>query len=137
MMLDKQGNMRSPQQLLNALQQAKTNQGSIVQELYSPAERLQMARLERALQTVVYRDPNPSGTASGAGAMVRELAESIGNTLGVTGITKLAAGTALRPVINQYNRMQANRAVNQAIPENPPSFGAFGATAGHEMERNR
>lgn len=138
--LGKNGEILSPNMLLNNLRMMRNNQGSVVRELFTPQERLQMARLERVLETISYKDPNPSGTATGLGVLGRDLVETISNALQgfiPTSIGKAAAGAVIAPLKRQSDKAGARAAIDQTVRERLPSLGPYGAAAGSVLDDTR
>lgn len=68
---DKAGASLSPTMLKKNIEQAFTNQGSILRTLYSDAERREMHAFGKAVGEAAYKDPNPSGSGSAVRALVK------------------------------------------------------------------
>jgi hypothetical protein len=113
---DKRGEVFSPQVMLNNLRGALANQPTLMKALYSPNELKIMRQFTGALARAAYKDPNPSGTASGVGVMGRELGTTIITAmgyqngalskmvqllLGISGINRAAGGVAARTATSQ------------------------------------
>jgi hypothetical protein len=75
---DKTGEVFTPGVMLRNLKLAQNHQGSVMQELYTPAERGAIMRLRTALEQVVAKDPNPSGSGTAIAAYARQF---LGNVL--------------------------------------------------------
>lgn len=109
---NKQGAAHSPQVMLNNIKAALANQKTLVQELYSPAEIGQMRRLQNALERIVYKDPNPSGSGYMIAALVKQFFGKIMEAFGAKGVL---ARTALEwtGLPNAHGKAVVNRALSQ------------------------
>lgn len=71
LVIDKSGKMASPQVASENLKKALRNQGVVMQTLFDPAERKVIREYSEALAEAAFRDPNPSGTATGLRALMK------------------------------------------------------------------
>lgn len=131
---DKQGRLQSPQNLLNNIQRARSTQGSLFNTLLTPQERQFVANLEKALERIVWRDPNPSGTATAAANLMKQFLGTIWDAIGIksqvvrTAIEASGLGRA-------YGAASASRAVDQSLRGLPaPTLGQYGAAAGSQSQ---
>ena len=115
---DKKGGVATPGRLKSNIDSALKQQNSIVKTLFSPEEIREIQQLSRALERVVYKPPNASGsgyTAAHFGKeFVRKLVEGIG-------LKSKTVGTALEytGIGNAYGTAAARRAVSDQISAPP------------------
>lgn len=130
---NKQGKLYSPQDLLNNLQKARSTQGTIYNLLFD-GERRYLAQLERSLERITYKDPNPSGTATAAANLMKQFLGTIWDAIGIKsqiGRTALEASGLGRA----YGSAAASRAVDQTLRSRPaPTVGQYGAAAGSQTQ---
>ena len=132
---NKQGAAHSPQVMLNNIKAALANQKTLVQELYSPAEIGQMRRLQNALERIVYKDPNPSGSGYMIAALVKQFFGKIMEAFGAKGVL---ARTALEwtGLPSAHSRALVNRAISKDssfVPRNwAPVVNPVASTYGRE-----
>jgi hypothetical protein len=69
---DKTGEVFTPGVMLRNIKLAQNNQGSLMRELYSSQEQAAIMRLRKALEQVVAKDPNPSGSGTAIAAYARQ-----------------------------------------------------------------
>ena len=75
------GEMLGYQAMKENIKTALNKQETLIQKLYSPGEIAQIKRFLSQLEKITYKDPNPSGTASGVGVMARQFASSLIDSL--------------------------------------------------------
>jgi len=66
------GKLLSPGRLATSVDKSFANQGSVINELFDPAEQEFIRRFQKAVETAVYTPPNPSGTSYALEAMRRK-----------------------------------------------------------------
>ncbi len=132
---DKKGELFSPQVMLNNLKGAFANQPTLMRALYSPQELKVMRQFAGAVSRVAYKDPNPSGTASGVGVMGRELGQTLLAALGyqngaLSKVVQMLLGVS--GIKNASGAVAARSATSQAINSTLPVTGgvAAGVAAG-------
>lgn len=76
MVTGKDGDLLSPGHLATSINKSFANQGSVINELFEPAEQEFIKRFQKAIETVVYTPPNPSGTSYALEAMRRKKQKS-------------------------------------------------------------
>lgn len=67
----KNGEILTPHMMRENINKALRNQKSVFDVLYAPKERDLMRRFAAALEDTIFKDPNPSGTASALRSMMR------------------------------------------------------------------
>jgi hypothetical protein len=72
MITGKDGNLLTPGRMKNEMNKAFENQGSVIDTLFTDADKAFMRRFQKAVEAAVYRDPNPSGTSYALEAMRRK-----------------------------------------------------------------
>lgn len=121
----------SPQIMLNNIRAAFTNQRTMLNELFSPAELSQIQRLAKQLETITYKDPNPSGSGYTAAALTKQffgkLLDAIPfvrEALEFTGVPDAVRGQAARRAVDQTVRQTPRNAL--------PYTSSAGATYGRQ-----
>lgn len=133
---DKKGEVFTPVVMLNNIKNALTTQRSVVNTLYSKEELGQVGALTKGLQTIAYKDPNPSGSGVAAATLVKQFFGTLMEAVGVK--SKIAqAALAYSGVQRAYGTAAARSATSQAAgkPRQPP-LATAGATAGALYDRN-
>lgn len=112
---DKQGNVLTPQVMLNNIQNALQSQRSIMGTLYGKDELGAMIRFSQGLRSAAWKDPNPSGTATALGVLTKDFATTLIKALGWqgNGLAGLLGSTALMPVRNLIGAQGARSATAQ------------------------
>ena len=134
----KDGEMHSAQVMLNNFRTAFTTQKSLTNEIYTPQDTVFIRRMMRTLQDVAYKDPNPSGTATGVAVMTKQLFGKIIDMAGPVG----RAAVEYSGIPKAWGKAVANRAVSQAPPSVathplralPPLTNALANTAGRQYQ---
>lgn len=62
MITDGKGELMSPQTMLNTIKKTFEKQPTMVNTLYTPAERAEIKKLVKSLEQITYKDPNQSGS---------------------------------------------------------------------------
>lgn len=68
---NKHGKMNTPTMIVQNIDDAMRNQGSLMKTLFSPEEMKVMGEFRKAVAQTAYKDPNPSGTATTILALLR------------------------------------------------------------------
>jgi hypothetical protein len=136
LVMNKKGELLSPTMMLGNIKEAFENQGSLVTELYSPQDRLAMQRFAKALEGIVWKDPNPSGTATGLMALLKGVFGKLMSHL------PAAAQTAVEVtgVPRAYGTAVARKAVQQSaggVPVRPPNLSPGLAASAVEAARQK
>jgi hypothetical protein len=115
---DKQGNVYTPQVMLNNIQNALQHQGSVMRILFGPEEQSKMVRFASALRHVSWKDPNPSGTGTAVALQTREFITTMMKAIGwqTGGVPGLVAATAMTPIRNAAGAAGARASVSQTAP---------------------
>lgn len=125
------GAAHSPKVMLNNINAAFTNQRTLLQELFSPAELGQMRRLATALERITYKDPNPSGSGYTAAVLTKQL---FGKLLDFLPWARVAYEFSGLP--KAVGAAVARRAVDQTVRQTPrnalPYSSTVGATYGRQ-----
>ena len=123
------GSAHTPGVMRNNIRAALSNQRTLVQELYSPGELAQIRRLEKALERIVFKPPNASGSGYTAANLAKQffgkLFEAIGGN-SVIGRTVMEY-SGLR---NQFGAGAARQAVQQVPKRVPQNWAPISTTAG-------
>lgn len=119
------GVAHSPKVMLNNINAAFTNQRTMLQELFSPAELGQMRRLTTQLETITYQDPNPSKTSYGVGVLTKQF---LGKVLDMIPWARVAYEYSGIP--KAVGAAAAKRAVDQTVRETPRNALPYTSTAG-------
>ena len=127
---DKRGEVFNPQIMLNNLKGAFANQPTLMRALYAPEELKVMRQFAGAISRVAYKDPNPSGTASGVGVMGRELGQTLLAALGyqngaLSKMVQMLLG--LTGIKNATGAVAARSATSQVIKPTLPTTGGLAA----------
>lgn len=69
---DKKGDMFTPGVMLNNIKASLKSQGTVVRTLYDQNELAHIGQLVKALEQITYKDPNPSGSAVGVAALIKQ-----------------------------------------------------------------
>ena len=137
----KDGELMTPLMQLKNIKSAMTSQRSLLGELYQPQDMDLMRRYAAQLEQIVWKDPNPSGTATGLASLTKQMFGKVVDALGPVG--KLAAHMPVIP--DMYGKYVANQAVRQTAPaiasqQMPPQMAAgprvaaaLGANAGMRL----
>lgn len=130
------GEAHTPGVMLNNIKAALENQRSVVQELYSPDEVGQIRRLATALERIVYKPPNASGSGYTAAGLAKQF---LGKLFEAVGGNSLLGRTALEMtgLPNRYGAVQAQRAVSQAVPRARGNVAPYSTSAGATYGRQR
>lgn len=155
LMVNKKGQMETPTMIVQNIDSAVRNQASLMKALFSPEELKVVKEYRNAMNELVFKDPNASGTATGLLALLRQrpAAEAIRtyfNTHRARAtfsqhnfhmaqfyrlLAKYApniAGTPERAALTL-----AKKAVSQDLtPKQPTSSGWFGSLTGASSEND-
>lgn len=148
-------NVLSPRQLKTSIDAAFDKQPSVLKELYSPKELAQMRRLSSALEDVIFKPMNPSGsgweiirelrkpsalhTAGKAYLKVRQTRATFSqHSFHLARIYQFLASKMPIDFLGLRASMRENvarDATSQAVTQRiAPSFGSIGAATGAELE---
>lgn len=76
MITDKDGNLLSPGRLRTSINKTFSNQGSVIETMFSPGDRSFIRQFQKAVETAAYTPPNPSGTSYALEAMRQKRGKS-------------------------------------------------------------
>lgn len=138
---NKKGELFSPQVMLNNIKMAMENQASLVGELYTPVERETIMRFAKQLEGITWKDPNPSGTATGLMALTRgvfgrlmgKLPDSIRAAVELSGVPRAYGTTIAR-------KAAAQAPVRSSTAQGPnlaPLTAVVGQGVGRDRDRKR
>lgn len=108
----KDGQLLDNKVILNNIRTAFANQRSLMDTLYTRSDREIMLRAIRMLEGVTYKDPNPSGTATGVAVLAKQMFGKLMQALGPIGQTAIEYSGLPKA----YGTAVARRAVSQAAP---------------------
>jgi hypothetical protein len=116
--------------MLNNLKGAFANQPTLMRALYTPQELKVMRQFAGAISRVAYKDPNPSGTATGLGVMGREFGQTMLAALGyqngaLSKVVQMLLGVT--GIKNATGAVAARSATSQAINPTLPTVGGLSA----------
>lgn len=117
-MLGGNGEVLGPQALKENLKHALNKQATLMTTLYNAAELSQMRRFLQQLEKVTYKDPNPSGTATGVAVFAKQLFTKI---LDAVPYGRAAWEYSMLPTA--YGKAVAKKAVAQEAAKRAPSPG--------------
>lgn len=132
----KDGKVLSPTVMLNNLNAAFNNQPTVVQTLFSASDQQMIMRLRNTLEQVAYKDPNPSGTATGVAVLTKQLLSKFMSAFGPVG----QAAIEFSGVPRAWGTAVARRAVAQtapAVPAQGVNLGPATAGAGSAIARQK
>jgi len=111
---NKRGDVFSAGQMLGNIKAALNNQTTLVRTLYSKTEIAQMQRLAGALDRIVYKPPNASGSGYTAASLAKEF---FGKLFEAFGSKSIIARTALERsgLVDSYGAAAARGAVDQGV----------------------
>lgn len=136
----KDGQMLGYQQQLTNARTAMVNQRSLMEALYEPSDLALMGRYIKTLEGITYKDPNPSGTATGVAVLSKQLFGKLFNAFGPVGRTVLEYSGIPKAYKAANGAAVARKAVSQ-IPVrggvNGPNLGPLGGAAGSAYERQQ
>lgn len=121
---DKTGEVFTPGVMLRNIKLAQNNQGSVMRELYNRKEQAAIMRLRKALEQVVAKDPNPSGSGSAIAAYARQFLGSVLNAIPGAQIAWQYSG-----IPTAIGKAAAYRAVSQAPQATNALMGPWAAAA--------
>jgi hypothetical protein len=130
---DKKGDLYSPKVMLNNIKTALKNQQTVVGTLYDKPEIRKIAELVRQLETITYKDPNPSGSSYGIASFAKEFFKTIFNALGLNSApAQLALGAAgkFTGLADAAGKVAAKRATSQTVTPKRPNIGGLFSGAG-------
>ena len=113
----KNGQLLSPQVMSQNLRKAMTGQASLFNTIYSPADKAVISRFLNQLDRVSWKDPNPSGTATSAAGLAKQLFAKFFDAFGPLG----------RAAFERSGLQQAwgTSIARQAVREAPPTLPRF------------
>lgn len=113
---DKQGNIYTPQVMLNNIQNSMHSHGDVMRLLFSREEMGTMNRFAQALRNVAYKDPNPSGTGTAVALSTREFATTMMRAIGWQsgGPLGFVLASALKPIRNTVGSVGAQQLTRQS-----------------------
>lgn len=127
----KNGELVGPTAMLNNIKTAMSNQRSVFNELYTPADAVKIRQFIRALETISYKPPNASGSGYSAATFAQE---GVKRLLDTFGLTKTAdAALQLTGVGNAVNAASARSAVNQITRPVQRNIAPAAAAAGNAL----
>ena len=134
---DKKGDMFTPGVMLNNIKNALASQRSVVGVLYSKEELAQIRNFQKGLETITYKDPNPSGSGVAAASFARQF---LGNILEALGLRSHLAQAAL--AYSGIQRATGTAAAKSATSQAParvlqPPLAPLGSAAGALYDQNR
>lgn len=131
---DKQGNMFTPTVMRNNIKASLGSQYSLVRELYSKQDLAMMRRFVKALDGIVWKDPNGSGTATALVSLMKNMFGRFMNF--VPGSVR--AGLEFTGLPKAYGTAVAKKAVSQVDPlRSEPFYGPAFGSVGAESYRYR
>ena len=132
----KDGQLLDYKVMLNNIRTAMTSQKTLVNEMYSPSEIRMIARVQKMLEGITYKDPNPSGTATGIAVLTKQLFGKIMSAFGPVG--QMAVEYSGLP--RAYGAALARRATSQVPPSvrlRGPNLGPVFSATGSQIARQR
>lgn len=132
---NKQGLAQSPGVMLSNIRSALSNQGTLVRELFTPAEISQMQRLAKSLEAITYKPPNASGSGYTAANLASQFFGTLMNAFGLKSVPArmLLEYSGLQ---SKYGAAAARRAVG--APRAPAKdLGAVVSPVGSAYERSK
>jgi hypothetical protein len=94
---DKKGDLYSPKVMLNNIKTALKNQQTVIGTLYDKPELRKISELVRQLETITYKDPNPSGSSYGIASFAKEFFQTILKALGLNSARSQPSARQARP----------------------------------------
>lgn len=123
------GELNTPTVMLSNIKTALEKQRSVLDKLFEPAELAQIARFQKALEQITYKDPNPSGSGVAAASFAKQF---IGKIFDAVGGNSRAAQMAIEysGIGRAYGTAAAKSAVQQRMRLPMRGYGPEGAAAG-------
>jgi hypothetical protein len=104
------GEFLSPHMMSQNLRKAMTAQKTLFETIYAPADRAVIGRFVRQLDKVNWKDPNPSGTATGVASLAKQMFGKLLDAFGPLG----QAAWEFSGVQHAWGTSVAKQAVKQA-----------------------
>jgi hypothetical protein len=79
------GDLHTPQVMLTKLKTAFADQSGLLNALYDPKEVAEIRRFAEALKQITWKDPNPSGTATGVAVLAKHVISKFFDSFGPVG----------------------------------------------------
>jgi len=132
------GELHTPTMITKRIDEAFSQQGSVLKELYTPAELATIRRFGAAMKDLAYKDPNPSSSAVGnlfyGGQWGQALLSALGSFNGpIAKITQTIMRST--PVGNATGYVAAQSAISPTLRPRNPSLGALGASGAAQYDR--
>lgn len=127
--LGKNGDVLTPARILENIKLAEKNQGSIYKLLMEPMERSEISKFKRALEGVVWKDPNPSGTATAVAIFSKQFLDKLMQSMPLVRTAYQMSG-----IPKAMGTVAANKAVSQKVREVAPSLGPVGGGTGSILD---
>lgn len=127
-----QGDLLGYQAMKQNLKAALNQQGSLVEKLFTPQEKAQIQRFITQLDKITYKDPNPSGTATGLMVFARQFAGKILDAIPFARVALESTG-----IPEHYAASVAKKAVAQSpLPRSVPAGGLLVPAVGRSYNPN-
>ena len=134
------GKLLSPGVIAKNIQTSTRSQSSLLGVLYTQKERMEMMRISRVLNGVAWKDPNPSGTATAAQGLIKEMFGSLMRALPLPNAAKIGLEFSGVPnrLRNAAGRVGASNAVGQALPTmTDPVVSGYAGAGANSFYNNR
>ncbi len=129
----KNGEMATPQVIVNNIKMAKTQQGTLYNELLNASDMRAIDTFQRQMERIAYTPSklktNASGSGFTVGVLAKEAMEKVWQAIGLNSTLGQAALSSM-PVANKIGGAQARKAFNGELREVAPSLGPIGGGVG-------
>jgi len=132
---DKKGDMFTPGVMLNNIKASIKSQGTVIRTLYSPEEVAHIGQFVKALEQITYKDPNPSGSAVGAAALLKQAVAKLFELIG--GNSRIGQAVVdYSGVGRAYGTASAKAALRDGIKTPVRGMGSEAAAAASGYQRS-
>lgn len=129
LVMDKKGEMFTPGVMLNNIKTALSNQKSVMTTLYGRGELGRIGMMVKALETVSYKDPNPSGSGVAVASMARQFFKTVFEAFGGKS-RPVQMALEMSGLGRAYGTAAAKSATEQGVKASQPNLGPLGTVAG-------
>ncbi len=136
---DKRGDMFTPGNMLGNIKTALSSQRSVVGTLYTREEIANIRNFAKALETITYKDPNPSKSSFGVAAFAKEMLSHLFSAVGLNSKPAqiaIQAGAKFTGLAGTPGAVAAKQATSQGINSVRPNIGGLTGGAGSIYNQN-
>jgi hypothetical protein len=135
LVMNRTGELLSPQVMRDNIKAAFASQETILRTMYNPQELRHLRQLQGALDGLVVKDINPSGTATGAALLIKEFMGKIMDTLPTAAKVAVEFSGLPKRFSSASAAVSARAATSQTPQAVNPLLGGYAGATGNQLYR--